>query len=74
MPEDRYPMDTAPQEPAHPVAALTTFELRDYRGQLEGALSKLPEHAEVRSLIRQKLDAVLAEQDARARLSAASVR
>jgi hypothetical protein len=67
-------MDTAPQEPAHPVAALTTFELRDYRGQLEGALSKLPEHAEVRSLIRQKLDAVLAEQDARARLSAASVR
>ena len=67
-------MDTAPQEPAHPVAALTTFELRDNRGQLEGALSKLPEHAEVRSLIRQKLDAVLAEQDARARLSAASVR
>ena len=67
-------MDTAPQEPAHHVAALTTFELRDYRGQLEGALSKLPEHAEVRSLIRQKLDAVLAEQDARARLSAASVR
>jgi hypothetical protein len=67
-------MDTAPQEPAHPVAALTTFELRDYRGQLERALRQLPEHTEVRSLIRQKLDAVLAEQDARARLSAASVR
>jgi hypothetical protein len=67
-------MDTAPQEPAHPVAALTTIELRDYRGQLERALRQLPEHAEVRCLIRQKLDAVLAEQDARARLSAASVR
>jgi hypothetical protein len=67
-------METAPQEPAHPVAALTTFELRDYRGQLERALSQLPAHAEARSLIRQKLDAVLAEQEARARLSAASVR
>jgi hypothetical protein len=67
-------MDTAPQEPAHPVAALTTYELRDYRGQLERALRKLPEHAEVRALIRLKLDAVLAEQEARARVSAGSLR
>jgi hypothetical protein len=67
-------MDTAPQEPAHPVAALTTYELRDYRGQLERALRTLPARAEVRALIRQKLDAVLEEQDARARVSAGSVR
>jgi len=67
-------MDTAPQEPAHPVAALTTYELRDYRGQLERALRKLPAHAEVRALIRRKLDDVLAEQDSRARVSAGSVR
>ena len=64
-------MDTAPQEPAHPVAALTTYELRDYRGQLERALRKVPTRAEVRALIRLKLDA---EQDARARVSAWSLR
>jgi hypothetical protein len=67
-------MDTAPQEPAHPVAALTTYELRDYRGQLERALRQLPARAEARALISRKLDDVLAEQDARARVSAASVR
>jgi hypothetical protein len=67
-------MDTAPQEPAHPVTALTTYELRDYRGQLERALRKLPARTEARALVRLKLDAVLAEQDARARVSAGSVR
>ena len=67
-------MDAAPQEPAHPVAALTTYELRDYRSQLERALRKLPARAEVRALIRLKLDAVLAEQEARARVSAGSLR
>jgi hypothetical protein len=53
---------------------LTTYELRDYRSQLERALRKLTARAEVRALIRLKLDAVLAEQEARARVSGWSLR
>jgi hypothetical protein len=62
------------EQPKHPVHALTTYELRDYRGQLERALKKLPEHAEVRTLIRRRLDTVLKEQDERARHSSGGVR
>lgn len=60
--------------PKHPMYALTTYELRDYRGELERALRKLPQHAEVRALILRRLDAVLAEQGERARHSSGSVR
>jgi hypothetical protein len=52
--------------PAHPLPALTTFELRDYRRDLERALAGLPGHAPVRALLQDKLAAVVAEQDCRA--------
>ena len=63
-------MDTAPQEPAHPVAALTTFELRDYRRELERAIAffdKNPPVAPVRGGLQARLDDVIAEQDDRRR-------
>lgn len=60
---------TVPQ-PGHPVPALTTFELRDYRRELEHALTTLPEHAPVRGLLRDKLADVLAEQECRAKIAA----
>jgi hypothetical protein len=53
------------REPSHPLPALTTFELRDYRRDLERALADLPEHAAVRGLLQDKLAAVVAEQDSR---------
>lgn len=62
------------EQPKYPMHALTTYELCDYRGQLERALKQLPEHAEARVLVRQRLDAVLEEQDERARHSARGVR
>jgi hypothetical protein len=70
-------MDVEPttvEQPKYPVHALTTYELCDYRGQLERALKTLPEHAEVRILVQQRLDAVLEEQDERARHSSRGVR
>jgi hypothetical protein len=58
--------------PKHPMYALTTYELRDYRRQLEHALKTLPGHAEIRALLQQRLTDVLTEQQARARLQQAS--
>jgi hypothetical protein len=57
--------------PKHPVPALTTYELRNYRRQLEHALRALPDDAGVRRQLQQRLDQVLAEQDARLRAAAA---
>ena len=54
--------------PKHPMYALTTYELRDYRRQLEHALKTLPGHAEVRALLQERLIGVLNEQQARAQL------
>ena len=58
--------------PKHPLHAMTTYELRDYRHQLEQAItffnSKDPVPA-VRDDLRAALDAVLAEQDERMRLA-----
>lgn len=59
------PMDT-PQPPPHPLYAMTTFELRDYRLQLERALASLPGHAPSRDQLQQRLNDVVAEQDSRA--------
>jgi len=59
--------ETAVQPPKHPVYALTTYELRDYRRQLEHALRALPGHVAVRTQLEQRLDQVLAEQAARLR-------
>ena len=57
--------------PRHPVHALTTYELRDYRRLLEHAITAIAPDAPVQAVLRGKLDAVLAEQDDRARLAAA---
>ena len=56
------------QQPPHPMPALTTYELRNYRRELEHSLKTLPEHAQVRALLQQRLAEVLAEQDSRNRL------
>lgn len=62
----------AVEQPRHALPAMTTFELRDYRHQLERAIAffdgKDPVPP-VRAVLRARLDAVLAEQDERARLA-----
>ena len=66
------PAETAIAEPKHPLHAMTTFELRDYRRQLEGAITFFDKHDPVppaRDRLQAKLDAVLAEQDDRKRLA-----
>jgi DNA-binding GntR family transcriptional regulator len=60
-----------PAQPKHPLHALATFELRDYRRQLENAVARLgTEHPApaVRDSLRASLDAVIAEQESRAQL------
>ena len=60
------------EQPPHPVPALTTYELRNYRRELEQSLSALPEHVAVRVILQQRLAQVLAEQDSRNRLHQAN--
>jgi hypothetical protein len=60
-------------QPRHPLPALTSYELRDYRRQLENAIASFGQHDPVppaRARLQATLDAVLAEQDDRARLAA----
>jgi hypothetical protein len=61
----------APVEPPrHPVYALTTYELRDYRRQLESAIAFFDRQDPVppaRARLQASLDGVVAEQDDRAR-------
>jgi len=60
------------EQPKHPLYALTTFELRGYRHQLERAIAFSDEKDPVppaRAGLQARLDAVLAEQDERARLA-----
>jgi hypothetical protein len=64
----------AVEPPAHPLPALTTYELRDYRRQLEDALTAVPEHTEVRDLLQGRLADVVAEQSSRARVATAGHR
>jgi hypothetical protein len=56
--------------PKHPVSALTTFELRDYRRDLERAIGGIAPDAPVQADLRRKLGAVIAEQEDRARMAA----
>jgi hypothetical protein len=61
------------EQPRHPLHALTTYELADYRRQLERAIAffdaKDPIPPE-RDRLQARLDAVIAEQDDRTRLAA----
>ena len=52
-------------KPGHPLHALTTFELRGYRRDLENALAATPGHGP----LQDKLAEVLAEQESRARIT-----
>jgi hypothetical protein len=73
-PGDPGPGPEAVASPPHPVHALTTYELRDYRRQLERALACFDTRdpvPPVRDQLRARLDAVLAEQDDRVRLARA---
>jgi len=58
------------EQPKHPVHALTTYELRDYRRDLEHAIKGIPAEAPVQADLHRKLDEVLAEQEDRARIAA----
>jgi len=58
-------MPDLPPRPLHPLHALTTYELRDYRRDLERAIQATPEHAAVMGTLQQRLDAVLAEESSR---------
>jgi hypothetical protein len=49
--------------------ALTTYELRDRRRELEHAINGVAPDAAVRAMLRAQLDAVRAEQDERTRIA-----
>jgi hypothetical protein len=58
--------------PEHPLHALTTYELRDYRRELETAIAFFDGQASVppaRARLQARLDDVVAEQDDRRRLA-----
>ena len=60
------------ETPRHPTAQMTTFELRDYRRDLERAIAFFDKKDPVppaRHRLQATLDAVLAEQDDRARIA-----
>lgn len=65
MPSEAVTVD----QPKHPLHALTTFELRDYRKHLEQAIKGISPEAPVQSVLRTKLDAVIAEQDEREKIA-----
>lgn len=56
-----------PDPIALPVGALTTYELRDHRTVLDQQLTQMRTDDPARALVQQKLRAVIAEQDERAR-------
>jgi hypothetical protein len=53
---------------AHPLGALTTYELNRYRRELERALKGLGVGVPARRLVQDKLAQVLTEQNSRARI------
>lgn len=60
------------EPPQHPMHALTTYELRDYRRQLESAIAFFDRQdpaPPARRRLQARLAAVLAEQDDRKKLA-----
>jgi hypothetical protein len=55
------------EQPKHPIPALTTYELRDYRRDLERAIKSIAPDAPVQADLKSRLDEVLAEQEQRQR-------
>jgi hypothetical protein len=61
--------DGSVARPPHPVHALTTYELRDYRKRLEQALADpVIGSAPVAAQLRESLARVLEEEQSRARI------
>jgi hypothetical protein len=60
------------EQPEHPVYQMTTYELSNYKRDLERQIEGLPESA--RADLRERLAAVLAEQDERRRIRRANSR
>jgi hypothetical protein len=61
------------EQPKHPLYALTTYELASHRRQLERSIAFLDARNPVpsaRDSLQARLDAVIAEQEARTRLAA----
>jgi hypothetical protein len=59
-----------PDRPPHPLHEMTTYELRDYRKQLERALKDgVTGQAPTAARLREQLAAVLAEEQDRQRLA-----
>jgi hypothetical protein len=72
MPTTTTPQAPAVDPPKHPLHALATFELRDYRRQLENAIACFDQQDPVpaaRTELQAALDAVAAEQESRTRLA-----
>ena len=66
------PAELAVDPPRHPLYALTTYELRDYRRALETAIACAAEQDPVPAALadlHDRLDAVLAEQESRTKLA-----
>jgi hypothetical protein len=64
------PLDVSP--PAHPLHAMTTFELRDHRRDLEAAIAFASRSGSVspeRASLQARLDDLLAEQADRQKLA-----
>ncbi len=59
------------EPPEHPLPALTTYELKARRRELERAINGIAPGAPVQADLRRQLDAVLAEQQDRARIARA---
>jgi len=53
------------QPPKHPLHALTTYELKDRRRELERAIKGIAPGAPIQADLRRALDAVIAEQEDR---------
>lgn len=75
MPATAAPVHVpAVDQPGHPLFALATFELADYRRQLERAIAFFDvQHPvpPIRADLQARLDAVLAEQNHRAKIARA---
>ena len=59
-------------KPPHKISELTTYELRDYRFELEKAIAFYAEQdlaPPARAEMQARLDGVIAEQDERARIA-----
>jgi len=60
-------------EPKHPLHAMTTYELRDRRRQLEHAINSAAPDAPVQALLRAQLADVADEEQDRRRIAEAPV-